>query len=123
MRSFNKKSLTSVFLISGMKLTSQNTLDTRAGAMVETWHEAADLLNQHIFSGDPIGLNGNLDLLKHLIIDGKFAGSDLDLLSAEELDGHIKKALYGQLISLVWASSTVPSGVVLLRKTSLPYKS
>ncbi|KAH8735279.1 hypothetical protein BGZ61DRAFT_473886 [Ilyonectria robusta] len=89
-----------------MKLTSQNTLDTRVGAMVETWHEAADLFNQHIFSGNPIGLNGNLDLLKRLIMDGKFAGSDLDLLSAEELNGHIKKALYGQLIPLTWASST-----------------
>lgn len=106
-----------------MKLTSQNTLDTRVGAMVETWYEAVDLLNHHIFSGDPIGLNGNLDLLKQLIMDGKFAGSDLDLLSAEELAAHIKKALYGQLIPLVWGSSTVPSGVVLLRKTSLSRKS
>lgn len=56
-------------------------------------------------------------------MDGKFAGSDLDLLSVEELDGHIKKALYGQLIPLVWGSSTVPSGVVLLRKTSFSRKS
>ncbi|KAF7544468.1 hypothetical protein G7Z17_g9921 [Cylindrodendrum hubeiense] len=86
----------------GTKLTSQNTLDTRIGAMVETWHESADLLNQHIFSGDPLGLNDNLDLLKQLIMEGKFAGSDLDLLSAEELDGHIKKALYGQLIPYAW---------------------
>lgn len=111
-----------MLLISGMKLTSQNTLDTRVGAMVETWHEAADLFNQHIFSGNPIGLNGSLDLLKRLIMDGKFAGSDLDLLSAEELDGHIKNALYGQLIPLTWASSTVPSGVVLLKKASLSHK-
>ncbi|KPM45713.1 hypothetical protein AK830_g824 [Neonectria ditissima] len=87
----------------GTKLTSQNTLDVRVGAMIETWHAAADTLNQHIFSGDPLGLNDNLDLLKNLITDGKFAGSDLDLLSAEELDGQIKKAIYGQLIPYAWS--------------------
>ncbi|KAK7403454.1 hypothetical protein QQX98_010775 [Neonectria punicea] len=87
----------------GTKLSSQNTLDVRVGAMIETWHAAADSLNQHVFSGDPLGLNDNLDLLKNLIMDGKFAGSDLDLLSAEELDGQIKKAIYGQLIPYAWS--------------------
>ncbi|KAK7424232.1 hypothetical protein QQZ08_008720 [Neonectria magnoliae] len=87
----------------GTKLSSQNTLDVRVGAMIETWHAAADTLNQHIFSGDPLGLNDNLDLLKNLIMDGKFSGSDLDLLSAEELDGQIKKAIYGQLIPYAWS--------------------
>ncbi|KAL6351859.1 hypothetical protein LRP88_14669 [Fusarium phalaenopsidis] len=99
----------------GTQLTSQNTLEERVGNMIRAWYAATDSLNQHFFSGDPLGLNDNLDLLKKTIADGKFADASLDLLTAEEIDQQARRAIYGQLIPYAWAVGTSESSPFLLR--------
>ncbi|KAK7415132.1 hypothetical protein QQZ08_012431 [Neonectria magnoliae] len=100
---------------SGTQLTSQNTLEERVGNVIRAWYAATDSLNQHLFSGDPLGLNDNLDLLKKIITDGKFVDASLDLLTAEEIDQRARRAIYGQLIPYDWAVGTSESSPFLLR--------
>jgi hypothetical protein len=77
--------------------------------MIRAWYAATDSLNQHLFSGDPLGLNDNLDLLKKTIADGKFVDASLDLLTAEVIDQQARRAIYGQLIPYAWAAGTSES--------------
>ncbi|KAF4464677.1 Glucan endo-13-alpha-glucosidase agn1 [Fusarium albosuccineum] len=99
----------------GTQLTSQNTLEERVGNMVRAWYASTDQLNQHLFSGDPLGLNDNLDLLKKTIADGRFVDADLDLMSAEEIDQQARRAIYGQLIPYAWVVGSGETSPFLLR--------
>ncbi|KAM0544350.1 hypothetical protein ACHAPJ_011886 [Fusarium lateritium] len=99
----------------GTKLTSQDTLEERVGEMVRSWYSSTDQLNQHLFNGDPLSLNENLDLLKKTIADGKFVDADLDMLTAEEMDKQAKRAIYGQLIPYAWSVGSSEASPFLLR--------
>ncbi|KAH7160512.1 hypothetical protein B0J13DRAFT_644218 [Dactylonectria estremocensis] len=84
----------------GTPLNTDNTLEARVGAMVKSWHDAIDQVNTQLFSGS-IGFNNNI-LLADLVSDGKMADASLNLLSAQEIDTQVKRAMYSQLIPYAW---------------------